>query len=383
MKASNSEQKQEFLDHLYTRIFKWCYEYQERYRDTRRHGESPPLTFIDHIKHSIKVFAALKFRCAARQFSLPTASRELSRITMQADEHAAAYTLLADAYSRQVFLDILAFRVLGGAHVRLPLNTATYWKNYDKDLPAIQQNTFQTATGFSLNKYRIPGNTGDLYLHTATGCYQYYFLSKAYEYNKEGHVISIKPGDIVIDGGGCWGETAIYFADYSAPDGKIYSFEFDPDNLRILNANLELNARLASRIECVQNAISDVSDIELGFQSRGPGTRVQQIDTNTATLESIRSLSIDDFVARRNLDRVNFIKLDIEGWELNGLRGAEKTLKTFKPRLAISAYHRSEDLFTLVTYLHGLNLGYQFYMDHFTVHNEETVLFAISEAPPL
>jgi FkbM family methyltransferase len=137
-----------------------------------------------------------------------------------------------------------------------------------------------------------------------------------------------------------------------------------------------LNQKLAKRIECVEYAISDSSDKELAFESQGPGTTVEQIKTGGKNLNAITSLSIDDLVKKKQLTNVNFIKLDIEGAELKGLQGAEQTLKTFKPKLAISAYHKKEDLFTLIQYLEGLKIGYRFYMDHFTVHGEETVLFA-------
>jgi len=68
--------------------------------------------------------------------------------------------------------------------------------------------------------------------------------------------------------------------------------------------------------------------------------------------------------------------MDIEGAELDALRGAEQTLRAFKPRLAISLYHNKTDLTEIPEYLNALDLGYEFYLDHFTIHNEETVLFA-------
>jgi hypothetical protein len=68
--------------------------------------------------------------------------------------------------------------------------------------------------------------------------------------------------------------------------------------------------------------------------------------------------------------------MDIEGAELGALRGAERTLREFRPRLAISVYHREDDLVEIPRYLDGLGLGYEFFLDHFTIYGEETVLFA-------
>jgi hypothetical protein len=68
--------------------------------------------------------------------------------------------------------------------------------------------------------------------------------------------------------------------------------------------------------------------------------------------------------------------MDIEGAELPALRGAEATLRAFRPKLAIALYHRLDDFIDIPAYLDGLGLGYAFFLGHFTIHSEETVLFA-------
>ena len=68
--------------------------------------------------------------------------------------------------------------------------------------------------------------------------------------------------------------------------------------------------------------------------------------------------------------------MDIEGSELAALQGAEQTLRKFKPKLAVSVYHALQDFWTIPQYLNQLGLGYRFYLRHFTIHAEETVLFA-------
>ena len=56
--------------------------------------------------------------------------------------------------------------------------------------------------------------------------------------------------------------------------------------------------------------------------------------------------------------------------------GARETLRTFKPKLGISIYHSYEDLFGIVRQIHEVEPAYQFFVDHHTVYNEETVLYA-------
>jgi len=90
----------------------------------------------------------------------------------------------------------------------------------------------------------------------------------------------------------------------------------------------------------------------------------------------VTTISIDDLVKVKNLPRVDIIKMDIEGAELSALKGAEQTLRAFRPRLAISLYHNESDLIEIPEFMNSLNLGYEFFLDHFSIHNEETVLFA-------
>ena len=56
-----------------------------------------------------------------------------------------------------------------------------------------------------------------------------------------------------------------------------------------------------------------------------------------------------------------------------------KVLHHFKPKLAITVYHSLEDFWEIPRWIDGLGLGYKFYLRHFTIHAEETVLFAIAK----
>ena len=90
----------------------------------------------------------------------------------------------------------------------------------------------------------------------------------------------------------------------------------------------------------------------------------------------VETITIDDLVSEEKLKRVDFIKMDIEGAELEALRGAENTIRQFHPKLAISLYHKLNDLWEIPEYIDSLGLGYKFSLKHVTIHAEETVLFA-------
>jgi hypothetical protein len=65
-----------------------------------------------------------------------------------------------------------------------------------------------------------------------------------------------------------------------------------------------------------------------------------------------------------------------EGSELSALKGAETSIRRWRPKLAISLYHRPEDFFSIPLRIDSLSVGYNFFLDHYSIHNEETVLYA-------
>ena len=75
---------------------------------------------------------------------------------------------------------------------------------------------------------------------------------------------------------------------------------------------------------------------------------------------------------------MTFIKMDIEGSELEALKGASTTISANKPKLAICVYHKIEDFWEIPIYINKLAPEYKFYVGHHTVSLTcpETVLYA-------
>ena len=89
---------------------------------------------------------------------------------------------------------------------------------------------------------------------------------------------------------------------------------------------------------------------------------------------SVKMSAIDSFAQGYN---VGFIKMDIEGSEMNALRGAAQTIQKYHPILAICIYHRSTDFWQVPLFIHSLYGGYKFYVRHHSNRISETVLYAI------
>jgi FkbM family methyltransferase len=301
----------------------------------------------------------------------------LSYILDNLDAFDACFRLLADAYSREMMIKVLEYRVLGHRKVKFPLNNklpAGYRVN--------RKYSRITPTGFERNNsglayYEVPWGTHLICLEASPLNILGSFVLEQYRYRRGGITIMVNPGDNVVDGGGCYGDTALYFGALAGRTGTVLSFEFLDSNLAIMERNFARNPDLSERIGIIRQPIWSRSGENVWFEDGGPGTKVNS--TAGTAQKSIDTTTIDEAIAARNLSRVDFVKMDIEGSELQALQGSVNTITAHKPKLAISIYHKLEDFIAIPSWLHSLGLGYVFYLDHFTMHHEETILFASPE----
>ncbi len=75
-------------------------------------------------------------------------------------------------------------------------------------------------------------------------------------------------------------------------------------------------------------------------------------------------------------EKVTFIKMDIEGSECDALSGARNIIAAQKPKLAISVYHKAEDIYSIPKLILDLNPDYKFALRHYSLCNADTVLYA-------
>ncbi|MGE4440334.1 MAG: FkbM family methyltransferase [Desulfomicrobium sp.] len=199
------------------------------------------------------------------------------------------------------------------------------------------------------------------------------FLKKQYRLSRNHFTVIPNVGDIVLDCGGCFGDTAISFACDVTKNGKVYVFEPLPSYINIIKHNI------------IQNKMSDqikICPYAVGKKTDNINTTLNEEDielspgfTTIEKMYRVPTISIDDFVEKEQIERINFIKMDIEGSELDALNGAQKTITEHKPKLAISLYHKIEDFIKIPHYISQKHPGYCFYLDHYTIHEEETVLY--------
>lgn len=91
-------------------------------------------------------------------------------------------------------------------------------------------------------------------------------------------------------------------------------------------------------------------------------------------LDEVDVVAVDDIL---NGKPCGFIKMDIEGSEYRALEGAKNTIRKDHPILAISIYHKPEDIVEIPEYILELSESYQFYIRHYSTDIGETVLYAL------
>ena len=94
--------------------------------------------------------------------------------------------------------------------------------------------------------------------------------------------------------------------------------------------------------------------------------------SSISTGHEINLYTIDSFLDGKE---ITFLISDIEGEELNMLKGAVETIKKYKPKMAISVYHRPDDLFTIPKFIKELVPEYNFDLRHHSIVYGDTVLY--------
>lgn len=290
----------------------------------------------------------------------------------------ATRLLLADEDSRSLFDRLLLYRLLGQTHVRLPTNTADFWQKRQQVKQFMLGEADEGGVFGKLCYFKIVFLDQPIHVKAWRGNFLNAFLLQQYFYRQGNSPVTPTPGDHVIDASACFGDNALAFAAAVGESGRVYCFDMMPNHLRIINQNLEMNPALVSRIDVLGFGLADASNT---LPEARPSESME--DGDVAPDAQIDSAafpvrSIDDLVEAGRVSRVDFTKMDIEGSELAALCGAERTLRRFTPKLAISLYHKPEDFCDIPAWLNQLGLGYRFYLGHYTIHAGETVLYAIA-----
>lgn len=177
----------------------------------------------------------------------------------------------------------------------------------------------------------------------------YFFRTSPKQYFEE-PIIQLDRNESFIDGGAFNLETSLIFNDMCQAAGcRCHIVAVEPNEDNYMNCLFTLSKYPGLDIDLYKKWLSDKSNSE----------------------ENI--IAIDDM----DLDEVSFIKMDISGWEMKALHGAQETIRKFVPKLAISVYHNRNDILDIPIYIKSIEPSYRLYLRHYSNTRYGTVLYAV------
>ncbi len=165
-------------------------------------------------------------------------------------------------------------------------------------------------------------------------------------------ILSAENIETCIDLGAYNGDTVRELAEYSPRLERVISLEPDRRNFKKLLAYAESESRFAV---CPINAAAWSADTELEFDAGG--NRNSNV-TGSGKTVTINGVTVDGITE----GRVDYIKYDVEGSEREAISGSAETIRKYSPRLLVSVYHRSEDIFALPAQIRELCPEYKLYL---------------------
>ena len=180
----------------------------------------------------------------------------------------------------------------------------------------------------------------------------------------------LTPNEVYIDAGVHSVKSIIDFIFYTKGKyKKIYAFEPDGINYNALYNDLTY----FQGVELFKYGLSDKNK-EVLFDMRGNGGSciVNEESSFSGTVGKVKVVSLDTFLN----DVPSFIKMDVEGAEYEALNGASECIKAHMPKLAISLYHKVDDLIRVPLFINKLVPEYKLYLRHHRTNYFETVLYA-------
>ena len=312
----------------------------------------PDATFVRRLLRRMDDAVERRFPGHGHGATLQRAAQHAALVMAHGPAFETAWAALGDDASREWMLELATLVALGDERVRLPFDQ----EGLDEFLALAERQLLRqrdvvpaaaSAAGEALHLWDLSPIGLPMRVYSGAGALAGWSHLGQYDLAREGAHVGPRPGDVAIECGAGIGDTSLWLAHRVGPSGRVHALEGDPAARAQFRQNLELNPALAGRI-----ALEPVAPA---------------------------SASVDELLARRGIDRVDFLKLDAGGEEVAALERAEDSLRRFRPRLAVAVHHRPENLGTVPAHIASLGLGYRVFLGHYAPVAWETVVFAVAD----
>jgi len=197
----------------------------------------------------------------------------------------------------------------------------------------------------------VPFCDGKLFLARANGYQLIVPNDDSLFYVREVEEVYLRPslGDVVIDVGAHYGFYTLLTSKIIGKSGCVLAFEPNPANFQGLLKNIQLNE--STNVKAINVALGNFDGKTKLYLWNDTGGHSTVFKRQNWMLVEMRKL--DDMIEASKLRKVKgmLIKIDAEGAELKVLEGAMNTIKAFKPKLTIAAYHYNNEIKQIIQYL--------------------------------
>jgi FkbM family methyltransferase len=163
-----------------------------------------------------------------------------------------------------------------------------------------------------------------------------YFIVPDFNYYQ--HFYKVKKDDVILDAGANCGHLSIFFSKLTGKDGIVYAFEPDTFNIQRIQENKELNEDLYDNIKIEKLLLWNENKLIDFYESGTVGSSAVWIPNSDKCVKK-EAIRIDDWVLKNNVTKLDFVKMDIEGAEIEALEGCVQTIQDLNPNFAIASYH--------------------------------------------
>jgi FkbM family methyltransferase len=180
--------------------------------------------------------------------------------------------------------------------------------------------------------FRIGGHGGRMRVpaQLGAGAAAPFILRERYEPEVGFLEKALRPGDVFVDGGANLGIYTVLASNLVGPSGKVLSFE--PGAVTFERLQQSIDANPVQNVHAHMAALSDkVGEAPLYHSQDHFVSYSLATDETAADSEMVQTLTIDEALAQDGLERLDFLKLDVEGAEELALRGAQKSIESWHP----------------------------------------------------
>ena len=209
-----------------------------------------------------------------------------------------------------------------------------------------------------MSRFRIENNFVFYYpgrLNTSALEWSYYDIvinnRSSHYYEKYGTIV--KNGDVVFDIGACEGFFAYHVCDRAS---KIYCIE---PNANMANC-LKMTFNGMNNIEVVKKAFNSSSGTVQYSGNQYAEFRQTIVESRNSLSEKVCCVSLDEYAMNKGINKIDYLKIDVEGSERDVIRGARNVIIKHKPKIAIATYHNASDALVLTDEILNIMPSYNY-----------------------